>query len=64
MIPERDRLTDTLALIVLLRSPQGISALQDLIALLINNSRVVYQEVFRPIEGRCLVPSYAIEIER
>jgi len=34
MIPERDRLADTLILAVLLHSPEGISALEDLIALL------------------------------
>ncbi|KAK0611658.1 hypothetical protein B0T14DRAFT_413287, partial [Immersiella caudata] len=42
MIPERDRLADTLVLAVPLRSPEGISALEDLIALLKNDSRVAY----------------------
>ncbi|KAI0431734.1 hypothetical protein F5Y09DRAFT_340281 [Xylaria sp. FL1042] len=63
MVLEGDRLADTLALAVPLRSPQGISALQDLVALLVDDSRVAYQDVFRPAEGRCPVPSCAVEIE-
>ena len=57
MVPERDRLSRTLALSVPLRSKEGISALQDLIALRTNESRVAYQEVLRPIDGRCPVPT-------
>jgi len=57
MVPERDRLARTLPLAVPLRSPEGISALRDLIALLKNDSRVAYQEVLRPIEGCCPVPN-------
>jgi hypothetical protein len=63
MVPERDRLARTLPLAVPLRSPEGISALQDLIALRTNDSRVAYQEVLRPIGGRCPVPSCARKIE-
>jgi hypothetical protein len=63
MVPERDRLARTLPLAVPLRSPEGISALQDLIALRTNDSRVAYQEVLRPIGGRCPVPSCAWKIE-
>ncbi|OCK80334.1 hypothetical protein K432DRAFT_393129 [Lepidopterella palustris CBS 459.81] len=44
MVPERGRLADTLALAVPIRSPQGISALEDLLALLKNDSSVAYQE--------------------
>jgi molecular chaperone GrpE (heat shock protein) len=57
MVPERDRLARTLSLAAPLRSPEGISALRDLIALLRNDSRVAYQEVLRPIEGCCPVPN-------
>ena len=71
MDPERDRLADTLALAVPLRSPEGISALEDLIALLTKDSRVAYQQVFQPIKGPtegqgpvCPVPSCAREIGR
>jgi hypothetical protein len=64
LVPERDRLADTLELAVPLRSPQGISALEDLLALLKNDSRVAYQQGFRPIEGRCPVPSCARDMER
>ncbi|KFZ23167.1 hypothetical protein V502_02354 [Pseudogymnoascus sp. VKM F-4520 (FW-2644)] len=35
MVPERDRLANTLPLAVSLRSPEGISALRDLVALLL-----------------------------
>jgi len=63
MVPERDRLARTLPLAVPLRSPEGISALRDLIALRTNDSRVAYQEVLRPIEGRCPVPTCGQEIK-
>lgn len=64
MIPERGRLANILGLAVPSRSPHGISALQDLTALLKNDSRVAYQEMFRPIEGLCPVPSCDLNIER
>lgn len=63
MVPERDRLARTLPLAVPLRSPEGISALQDLIALRTNDSRVAYQEALRPIGGRCPVPTCGQEIK-
>jgi hypothetical protein len=63
MVPERDRLSRTLALSVPLRSEEGISALQDLIALRTNNSRVAYQEVLHPIEGRCPVPTCGLVVK-
>lgn len=63
MVPERDRLSRTLALSVPLRSEEGISALRDLIALRTNDSRVAYQEVLRPIEGRCPVPTCGLVVK-
>jgi hypothetical protein len=57
MVPERDCLSRTLTLSALLRSEEGISALRDLITLRTNDSRVAYQEVLQPIEGRCPVPT-------
>jgi hypothetical protein len=64
MQPERDRLARTLSLRVPLRSPEGISALQDLIALRTNDCRVAYQDALRPVDGRCPVPSCDQEIEK
>ncbi|KAK3394979.1 hypothetical protein B0H63DRAFT_368655, partial [Podospora didyma] len=64
MVPERARFADILALAVPLRSTEGISALEDLIALLTNDSRVVYQQALRPIGGCCPIPSCARQIER
>jgi len=56
--PELDRLARTLSLRVSLRSPEGISALRDLISLRKNDCRVAYQQVLRPTEdGCCPVPS-------
>jgi hypothetical protein len=57
MVPERDRLARTLPLTVPLRSPEGISALRDLVALRANDSRVAYQEELRPMGDSCPVPS-------
>ncbi|KAK3361657.1 hypothetical protein B0T24DRAFT_538692 [Lasiosphaeria ovina] len=59
--PELDRLSYTLSLRVPLQSPQGISALRDLIALRRNDCRVAYQEVLRPVNGHC--PSCRLEME-
>ena len=64
MIPERDRLAKTLSLAVPLRSPEGISALRDLIALRTNDSTVAYQEELRPVLGRCPVPTCSEEIKK
>ena len=64
MMPERDRLARMLFLPVPLRSPEGRSALRDLIALYISNSRVAYQVVLRPILGFCPVPSCGLEIQK
>ncbi|OBT38904.1 hypothetical protein VE00_10781 [Pseudogymnoascus sp. WSF 3629] len=57
MAPERDRLANTLLLAASLRSPEGISALRDLVALRTNDSTVAYQEVLRPVKGCCPVPT-------
>ncbi|KAK3391248.1 hypothetical protein B0H63DRAFT_430077 [Podospora didyma] len=57
-------IADNLALAVPLRSPEGISALEDLIALLTNDSRVAYQQALQPIGGCCPIPSCARQIER
>jgi hypothetical protein len=64
MIPERAYLADNLNLAVHLRSPEGISVLENILALLSNDSRVAYQEVLRPINGHCRVPSCKIDMER
>ncbi|KAH6667430.1 hypothetical protein B0J14DRAFT_489712 [Halenospora varia] len=63
MVPERDRLARTLPIAAPLRSPEGISALQDLIALRTNDSRVAYQEVLRPIGCCCPVPTCGQEMK-
>jgi hypothetical protein len=64
MMPERQRLLHTLSLRVPLRSPEGISALRDLIALRTSDCCIAYQAVLRPKDGRCPVPSCSIEMER
>jgi hypothetical protein len=63
MVPERDRLARTLPLAVPLRSPDGISALKDLISLRKNDSLVAYQEVLRPVDGCCPVPTCSQKIK-
>ncbi|KAK0114148.1 hypothetical protein ONS95_013650 [Cadophora gregata] len=63
MVPKRDRLARTLPIAAPLRSPEGISALQDLIALRTNDSRVTYQGVLRPIGGCYPVPTCGQEIK-
>jgi hypothetical protein len=63
MVPERDRLSHTLTLSVPLRSEEGISALRDLITLRKNDSQVAYQEVLRPIEGRCPVSTCGLVVK-
>ncbi len=63
MVPERDRLARTLFQRVSLRSPEGISAMRDLIALRTNDSRIAYQEVLRPTGSRCPVDSCRREME-
>jgi len=64
MVPERDRLAQSLMEAAPLRSPIGISALKDLITLLTSDSRVAYQETLRPIGGQCPVPSCSKDIAR
>ncbi|PSN60122.1 hypothetical protein BS50DRAFT_507169, partial [Corynespora cassiicola Philippines] len=57
MVPERARLASTLLLAKPLRSPEGISAMQDLLMLLESDSFVGYQDSLRPVDGRCRVQS-------
>jgi hypothetical protein len=57
MMPERDRLSRTLFLRASIRSPEGRSAMQDLIDLRTQDSQVAYQEVLRPNKGCCPVGS-------
>ncbi|KAB5550744.1 hypothetical protein GE09DRAFT_1033211 [Coniochaeta sp. 2T2.1] len=57
MMPERDRLSRTLFLRVSIRSPEGRSAMQDLINLRTQDSQVAYQEVLKPNKGCCPVGS-------
>jgi len=64
MMPERKRLFHTLSLRVPLRSPQGISALRDLITLRTSDCRVAYQDVLKPKHGRCPIPSCNTDMER
>lgn len=63
MVPERDRLANTLPLAASLRSADGISALRDLVALRTNDSTVAYQEVLRPVGSSCPVPTCSEEIK-
>ncbi|EXA32207.1 hypothetical protein FOVG_16578 [Fusarium oxysporum f. sp. pisi HDV247] len=55
---ERLRLSQTLPLRLWPRSPEWISALEDLIALRTKDHRVAYQDVLQPINGRCPVPDF------
>ena len=48
IMPERERLSNTLFSVAPLRSLEGISAARDLIALLTNSCRVAYQLSLRP----------------
>lgn len=62
MVPERDRLAETLTQAVALRSQAGLSALSDLVSLLRDDSSVAYQEALRPKEDRCLVAKCPLKI--
>jgi hypothetical protein len=64
LMPERLRLVYTLSLRVPLRSPEGISALTNLIDLRTSDCRVAYQDVLRPVNGCCPVSSCRIRMER
>ncbi|KAI9739317.1 MAG: hypothetical protein M1834_007530 [Cirrosporium novae-zelandiae] len=61
--PERDRLARILPPAVPLRSPEGISAFRDLIALRTNNPHVAYQEVLRLVGGHCPVSTCGEDIQ-
>ncbi|KAK0628289.1 hypothetical protein B0T17DRAFT_149461 [Bombardia bombarda] len=61
MMPERERLSNTLFCVAPLRSPEGISAVKDLISLLKNSCRVAYQPLLRPLRSKCSVPHRGVE---
>ncbi|TLS25962.1 hypothetical protein PpBr36_06827 [Pyricularia pennisetigena] len=63
MMPERQRLLHTLTLREPLRSPTGISALEDLITLRTGDWQVAYQSQLRPKNGMCPVKSCNTRIE-
>ena len=62
--PPRDRLASSLFLNDPLRSVQGRSALQDMIALCEENPRVAYRPSLRPEDGHCPVPQCVREMDR
>ena len=62
--PPRDRLASSLFLHVSLRSPQGRTALQDMITLCTDNPPVAYRASLRPKDGRCPVARCARKMER
>src|ERR1700761_3366568 len=64
IMEECSRLLSTLFCVALLRSIEGISAVDDLTTLLKNSCRVAYQPSLRPIQGRCPVPYCATELHR
>lgn len=64
MMPERHRLLRTLAQREPLRSPTGISALEDRIALRTGDWQVAYQSQLRPKNGICPVEFCNKMIER
>lgn len=63
-MPERHRLAHLLFLRVPIRSPEGMEALRYLVDLRTNDCNVAYQDVLRPINGRCPVPSCQQEMIR
>ncbi|KPM33976.1 hypothetical protein AK830_g12599 [Neonectria ditissima] len=63
LLPERERLSHTLFSAVPLRSREGLSALQDLIALRTNPCHIAYQDKLRPSQGTCPVPSCDTDME-
>lgn len=62
--PPRDRLASSLFLHVSLRSPQGRTALQDMITLCRDNPPVAYRPSLRPKDGCCPVAGCARKMER
>ncbi|TGO06957.1 hypothetical protein BTUL_0378g00020 [Botrytis tulipae] len=63
MVPRCDRLAPTLPIAAPLQNPEGIFALQDLIALSTNDYRVAYEELLRPIGNCCSIPTSGQEIK-
>ncbi|KAK0707790.1 hypothetical protein B0H67DRAFT_495372 [Lasiosphaeris hirsuta] len=64
MMPERERLSHALFSISPLRSPEGVSAIKDLLSLLKSNCRVAYQPSLRPRQGKCPVPHCGVDLEQ
>lgn len=64
MMPERERLSNTLFCVAPLRSPEGVSAAKDLVRLLKSPCLVAYQPSLRLIRGRCPVPHCGVQIDR
>ncbi|KAK0723569.1 hypothetical protein B0T26DRAFT_642853 [Lasiosphaeria miniovina] len=59
MMLERERLSVTLFCVAPMRSPEGESAIEDLISLVKNNCRVAYQPSLRPLRTQCAMPYHA-----
>jgi hypothetical protein len=55
-MPVRDRLADLLFVKAPLRSPEGVSAIKDLMSLIKDDCKVAYQEPLRPLSGMCPTP--------
>lgn len=64
LMPERDRLASSLFQPVAPRSIEGRRALEDLIALCKQDSRIIYRPALRPRDGRCPSPECSIEMKR
>ena len=64
LLPEQARLASSLFQPVELRSANGRRALQDLIALCKQDSRVVHRPALRLKDGRCPSPECSIEMKR
>jgi len=62
--PARRRLARTIGLTAWPRSPVWISALEDLVALRNSDCSVAYQDVLRPVRGKCPVPSCRRDMKR
>ncbi|KAM5357705.1 hypothetical protein ACJZ2D_015990 [Fusarium nematophilum] len=63
LLPERKRLSHALFSAVPLRSHEGLSALRDTIALRTNPCHIAYQDILRPSQGTCPVPSCHTDME-
>jgi hypothetical protein len=54
-MPERDRLTSSLLEVTHLRSPVGLAALRDLVALYLKETKIEIQPGLEPEKCRCLM---------